>query len=180
MSLTTPQRNVIKGMATGLLTAIAAFGLTAWLQPFGALDDNLPARVRMAMLSALAPALMLAVCIARLAAHRFRTPQDLDGSGLTVGTERAKILQALLQNTLEQTVLAVPVYAAFSLFAPARLLAVAPLAALLFVGGRLLFFRGYQRGAGGRALGFALTFYPTLLLLAGAVGLVIAGGRITS
>ena len=164
-------------MATGLLTAIAAFGLTAWLQPFGAIDDNVATRGRMAVLSALAPALMLAVCIARLAAHRFRTPQDLDGSGLTAGTETAKILQALLQNTLEQTVLAVPVYAAFSLFAPARLLAVTPLAALLFVLGRLLFFRGYRRGAGGRALGFALTFYPTLLLLVGAIGFAGAGAR---
>jgi hypothetical protein len=32
----------------------------------------------------------------------------------------------------------------------------------LFLLGRVLFIGGYRKGAGGRALGFGLTFYPTL------------------
>jgi uncharacterized membrane protein YecN with MAPEG domain len=35
----------------------------------------------------------------------------------------------------------------------------------MFFVGRLLFIRGYADGAPARALGFALTFYPTQLML---------------
>ncbi len=40
------------------------------------------------------------------------------------------------------------------------------LAAVLFAVGRVLFWRGYARGAPGRAMGFGLTFYPSVALLA--------------
>lgn len=36
---------------------------------------------------------------------------------------------------------------------------------MLFSIGRWLFAAGYARGAGARALGFALTFYPTVAAL---------------
>ena len=39
-------------------------------------------------------------------------------------------------------------------------------AALLFLIGRILFSRGYERGASARAVGFGLTFYPSVLMLA--------------
>ena len=42
-----------------------------------------------------------------------------------------------------------------------------PAAAFLFAIGRMLFIVGYRRGATGRSLGFALTFYPTVLLFVG-------------
>ena len=108
---------------------------------------------------------MLAVAIARLAKHRFFTPQDIDGSGLTAGSERARMLQALLQNTLEQSVLALPVYAAALLAWPESIGHSAAPCAILFLLGRILFFVRYEHGAPARAIGFALTFYPTLILL---------------
>ncbi len=37
-----------------------------------------------------------------------------------------------------------------------------PCAVSLFLLGRLFFITGYRKGAGGRAFGFALTFYPTV------------------
>ncbi len=156
-------------MASGLAIAIAGMCLTVYLQPAGLLPDTLAGRLQPLALSAVAATATLAVCIARLAAHRFRTPQDLDGSGLTAGTDRARLLQALLQNTLEQLALALPVYAAWAVLAPASVVDVVLVAALMFVSGRVLFFWGYARGAPGRALGFALTFYPTIVLLLGAL-----------
>jgi len=58
---------------------------------------------------------------------------------------------------------------------PASWQAVIPAAAILFFIGRVLFWRGYARGAPGRALGFALTFYPTVAMLLLIVGrLVVA------
>lgn len=164
MSLTPSQRGVAIGAATALIATLAVLA-TAALMPAQYVGN----RLRLFTLCSLAPALTLAISIARLAQQRFRTPEDIDGSGLTGGSERAKILQALLQNTLEQTVLVLPVYGWWTLAAPAGMLAVAPAAAGLFVLGRLLFFIGYTRGAPGRACGFGLTFYPTVILLAAAL-----------
>jgi uncharacterized membrane protein YecN with MAPEG domain len=71
----------------------------------------------------------------------------------------------MLQNTLEQSCLAFPIYIAAPIVAPAALLPLVPAAATMFFVGRLLFFAGYANGAPSRAYGFALTFYPTVLLL---------------
>lgn len=169
MELTHSQRGVALGIATAFAITVASFALTALLAPFGVPSDTLALRLHLFALSALAPAIALTICIGRLASHRFFTPQDIDGSGLTAGTDHAKLLQALLQNTLEQLALALPVYAAWTQLAPRHLLALAPVAATLFLFGRLLFFWGYARGAPGRALGFGLTFYPSVLLLAGTL-----------
>jgi uncharacterized membrane protein YecN with MAPEG domain len=75
------------------------------------------------------------------------------------------VLQATLQNTLEQTVLALGTHAIWALTMPRAWQGVIPVAAILFAIGRLLFWRGYAAGAGARALGFALTFYPTLIMI---------------
>jgi hypothetical protein len=113
----------------------------------------------------LLPALALFIAIARLAKHRFFSFEDIDGSALGAGTEQAKLLQALLQNTLEQTSLAVPVYLAALFSAPVPIRAAVPACACAFLVGRMLFFIAYRRGAVARSFGFALTFYPTAILL---------------
>jgi uncharacterized protein involved in response to NO len=48
-----------------------------------------------------------------------------------------------------------------------------PVLAALFCAGRLLFWLGYERGAAARAVGFGLTFYPSLavLIIAAVAGL---------
>ena len=48
-------------------------------------------------------------------------------------------------------------------------------AATLFVIGRVLFWRGYASGAPARALGFALTFYPQVVMLVVIAGVVLVG-----
>ena len=163
---------VARGMGLALLTAAAAFAVAVTYVPrlWGAGAD-LASRVLVASWSLVLPALALFVCIARLAKHRFFTPEDIHGSGLTGGTDRAKLLQALLQNTLEQACLALPVYIATSIVAPAALLPVIPAAAAMFLVGRLFFFAGYANGAPARAYGFGLTFYPTVMLLLFLAGL---------
>ncbi|MGY4514626.1 MAPEG family protein [Lysobacter sp. HA18] len=162
MSLSKPQRGVALGAGSALaVTAVTL--LVAAMRHTEAL--GLDARLHLLALSVLAPALTLLVCIGRLANHRFDSPEDLDGSGLTIGSARAKLLQALLQNTLEQLALVLPVYAACTLLGSPWLVALVPVASVLFLLGRGLFFWGYGRGAPGRAMGFGLTFYPTAILL---------------
>lgn len=163
------QRGVIKGMVSGLSLAVAALALTAYaLHPLGASLDE---RASLLALCLLPPAATLAISIARLAKHRFFTPADIDGSALTEGSDRARLLQSLLQNTLEQVALAVPVYVAWAMLAPAGMLGALVAASGLFLLARLLFYKRYRSGAAARSLGFALTFYPTVLLLIGLIPL---------
>jgi len=174
MPLSDKQAAVMKGMiaalfASTLSLAAGAFLLTEILR----VEDTLSVRLSLLAKSGLAISLWLLAAIGALARHRFFTPEDIDGSGLTEGSVTAKRLQSVLQNTLEQTVLALIVYGGFALLAPAQFLGALPAAALLFWIGRALFWRGYGQGAGGRAFGFALTFYLTAMLLAATLILVL-------
>lgn len=158
MHLDHRQRGVVLGMASGLVVSVIVVG-------FGARWFVMPDTSERFGISLLLPALALLVAIARLASHRFLTPADIDGSALGVGTERAKLLQVLLQNTLEQVALAFPVYVAALSSSNPIIRDTAPACAFAFLAGRLLFFITYKRGAQARAFGFVLTFYPTVLLL---------------
>merc|ERR1712001_715512 len=61
---------------------------------------------------------MGAVSIGRLAKHRFFTPNDIDGSGLTQASAQAQILQSIIQNTLEQSLLASITYLVWAVLIP--------------------------------------------------------------
>ncbi len=110
-------------------------------------------------------AFTLLVPIMRLARHRFFTPEDIAGGGTSEGTPLALRLQAILQNTLEQVALAVIVHSIWAVTMPLDWQAAVPAAVALFVVGRVLFAVGYAGGAPSRALGFALTFYPTAVMV---------------
>lgn len=152
------QRGVALGMASGLVASL----LVVFLASRAFLSWDAPDR---AAISLLLPATAMFVAIARMAKHRFFTPADIDGSPLSVGTGRAKTLQSLLQNTTEQLALALPVYVAALLNTRPGIQAAVPACACAFLLGRLTFFATYSGGASARALGFAITFYPTVLLL---------------
>ena len=85
------------------------------------------------------------------------------------------MLQAMLQNTLEQSVLAIGAYLVWATLLPSHLLSAVPCCSTLFALGRALFFKGYESGAGSRAVGFVLTFYPSVLMLGGATVLHLLG-----
>ena len=101
--------------------------------------------------------------------------RDIDGGGLTMGTDKAKVYQAFLQNTLEQVVLALIVHVSWVLTMPGNWLGVIPVAVVSFFVGRGLFLRGYALGAGARAVGFGLTFYPTVLMFLTMAGYAAFG-----
>jgi len=174
MNLTDKQKGVVRNVIpAAVLTVVGLCGVSL-LIPMSVLPVNEPgARIAWALKWALLPVLTLMISIMRVANHRFSSPEDIDGSGLTDGTPQARVLRAILQNTLEQAVLAVAAYAIWAAVMPYAWLRVVPVAAVLFVAGRVLFARGYARGAPGRATGFGLTAYPTFGMLAAvAVALV--------
>ena len=128
--------------------------------------DKPDTRLAWALQRALLPTLTVMVAVARVANRRFCTPEDIDGAGLTAGTSQARLYCAILQNTLEQVVLAFAAYAIWAVVVPYNWLRPIPVAAMYFVAGRVLFARGYAKGAAGRAMGFGLTAYPTFGMLA--------------
>ncbi|MFM2006070.1 MAG: hypothetical protein RLZZ09_1725 [Pseudomonadota bacterium] len=171
--LSSKQRGVAKGMALAVLTSLAGFTLAHWGMPaLTLIEDSLRGRLTLLATALLLPGLTLMFCVGRLANHRFFTPADIDGSAFTEGTPTSRLLQSLLQNTLEQVVLALIAYVGASLLLPFNFLSLIPAAALMFLAGRILFFRGYAHGAASRAYGFALTFYSTVLLMV-ATGLTL-------
>ena len=173
MHLDKTQLSVARGMASALVVAVLVFLAVSQVTFINSEALDLWFRLKIASLSSLVPTLTLFICVARLAKHRFFNPEDNQGSAQSSGTRKAEVLQSLLQNTLEQASLALPVYAAVSLLGSSRWLTLVPAAAAMFLVGRTLFFVGYAKGAPSRAFGFALTFYPTalLLLIAVAMGL---------
>jgi hypothetical protein len=174
MELSEKQKGVVRGVIPAALITVTALCGLSWFVPVGLLPLDEPAgRLAWALQWALLPTLALMISIMRVANYRFASPADIDGSGLTAGTDRVLVLRAILQNTLEQAVLAVVAYCIWSVTMPLRWLGAIPMAALLFVTGRLLFARGYDRGAAGRATGFGLTAYGTFaLLITSALALV--------
>jgi hypothetical protein len=176
------QTGVIRGVIPAAISAVVGMCAIPLLLPVSVLPpDEAGARLAWALPWTLLPLLMLMISIMRVANHRFASPEDIDGSGLTAGSARVLVLRAILQNTLEQSVLAVAAYLIWSASVPLKWLRVIPPAALLYVAGRLLFMRGYERGAAGRATGFGLTAYPTfgmLVTLAAVLSLRLIGWMI--
>jgi len=155
---TRTQFGVAAGMAAGLAVTVAAF-----LWPvLPAVPADGEARLAIWLACAAFASLWLLVAVGRLANHRFFNAADIEGGGLTEGSPRARLFQSLIQNTLEQLVLAMVAYGAWLWLADEPRRGLAIVCAILFGIGRLLFFAGYAFGAPYRALGFTLTFYPTV------------------
>jgi uncharacterized membrane protein YecN with MAPEG domain len=96
------------------------------------------------------------------------------GAGISINpTPQVKCMQAMLQNTLEQTVLAALVHGSFVALAPPQWLVLIPAYTVLFVGGRVLFVTLYKYGAAARAPGFALTMLPSTVMLLGCCWMLV-------
>lgn len=169
--LTEKQHGVLRGMATGAVATLLALTVAIVAQPPAFTpSQGHPGALAHALSWDVLIVACLMVNIGLLARHRFFTPDDIDGGGLSRGTPQAQMLQSTLQNTLEQTVLAISVHAIWATSMPDTWQGAVPAAAMLFLLGRVLFSRGYARGAPARAPGFALTFYPSVAMVLLVVG----------
>ncbi len=165
MSLSIKQKGVLKGMLIGFVIALVTIVMGIYLDPFEIhRSGTLLTRLHVLSFAAILPTLTLIISVGRLAKYRFFHAEDIDGSGLTEGSEKAKLLQSLLQNTLEQWIIALSVYVMWCMLMPAKWLSSVLLCSVLFAVGRLLFFAGYSKGAAHRAIGFTLCFYASILL----------------
>jgi hypothetical protein len=127
------------------------------------------ARLTTAVIAATLAAGWLAVGIAHVARLRFFSPAAIDGDN--AADDAVARGRAILQNTLEQAVLAAAIYVGLAVVFDRSMLVIAAMTGL-FSAGRALFWAGYADGAAGRAFGFGLTFYP------GVAGLLLILGTL--
>jgi len=155
-TLRTKQYGVARGMGIALGTTLALIILWGWHaapDPLGARLATLGAAIAMV-------GLWTAATMGNVARQRVFSAHGIDAGG---PDDDPAVLRAraIAQNTVEQAVVAIATYAALALLQDrARLLIVGMVA--LFSIGRLLFWTGYANGAAARALGFALTFFPSI------------------
>jgi len=164
---------------TTLATIITLIGFLAayWVFPIvGALPTAPSERLAFAAMCWAVPCFVLLVAITMVSTARRFSPEDIGGQAAGPPSDKLAIKAAFLQNTLEQTVLAGGFYFALAAVAGGPWLALLPVAALLFVVGRVLFYRGYDRGVEGRSLGMTLTMMPSVLGYPLVAGLAVFGG----
>lgn len=162
-------------IATGvtLVAFVAAFRL-------GPEITNLPVamadRLAFAALVFAVPGFVLLVAIMMVSTTRRFSPEDVGGQAAGPPSPRLAIKAAFLQNTLEQTVLAAGFYFSLAAVAGGAWLTLLPVAAVLFVVGRVSFYLGYPRGAQGRSLGMGLTMMPAAMGYPLVLALALFGG----
>ena len=155
--MTHEQRQVLAGMAAAVALTAVALLAAYFLSKSGA--DTL----RLSAPEASAPAaLALVYCIGAIARKRFFHTDVIRGAAYDKPGSEVAVDKAVLQNTLEQTVLAAVAYNGLAAVLPSLAPVLLPVLVSLFLIGRILFIAGYAKGAGGRAFGSALTFYPTV------------------
>jgi hypothetical protein len=179
MRLSPDQWGVVRGsgLALAFSAGVAAVGY-AWLPPelFGLEQSMTTAdRIAFALRADLFLFVWLAGCVGAVSRGRFHSPADVRGSAFGPQSPAIAVRIAVLQNSLEQTVLALGAHLILATVLRDRELVLIPLLVLLFWVGRVAFAAGYSRGAPGRAFGMAVTGAPIVASYLLAAGLVLAG-----
>lgn len=158
MRFSASQRGVLVGAVAAALCTAAVFAVAPdWITTSGA-----PLEVAVKWLCL--PALSLLAMIGRMANMRFLNAALIDGQDGRPGSA-ADRAQRVLRNTTEQAVLVALAWPALAIqLAPAQA-GLFPALAVSFLIGRVAFALGYAKGAAGRAFGFGLTFYPTVVVV---------------
>jgi len=119
-------------------------------------------------------AMMLLFGIMLVAGQRFFSEAAIDGraDGLSAAIT---INLRYIQNTLEQLVLMVIAHMAFAATADSGQMKIIPILVSLFMVGRLCFWIGYHQSPLSRAFGFAVTFYPTVVMMIYAAQRIFQG-----
>ena len=173
------QRSIVRDslLAVGVCAAVLAAGY-AWLPAgwFGlGASFAIADRLAFALQADLVIFLWLAGCVRAVSKARFHSPADIRGSASGPPSPALKVRMAVLQNSLEQTVLAVGAHLILATVLHGTALRVIPLLVGLYLLGRITFAWGYARSRVGRAFGMAVTGVSTVVGYGLALGLLVAG-----
>ena len=160
------QRGVLFASAAAIAVCAAVLVLSyAWLPGSAfALHAGMDAgeRIAFALKAEILVFLWLAGCVRAVSSGRFRSPADIRGSAYAPPTPAIAVQAAVLQNSLEQTVLAVGAHLGVAAVLRGDELVLIPALVLLYLAGRVSFAAAYARGAAARAFGMALTGASTI------------------
>jgi hypothetical protein len=166
------QRRVRFSIAAGVAASAGVAALGYAFVPAPAVA-SLSDRLRLGVECACVAALALAAAVGAIAMARYGNPEAIDGQRSPGG--RIDTALRILQNTLEQLVLAAVAYVGFAALAPARMLPILPAMVGWWLVGRMLFAVGYFVGDNARAFGFVATFIPSATMLVYDVFLLASG-----
>lgn len=173
------QRGILRGSALALMFAVAVISAGyAWLPArwFGLNDAmTMGDQIAFALKTDLPLFIWLAWSVRAVSSRRFRSPIDRKGAAFGPSSEEIAIPRALLQNSLEQTVLAVGAHLVLATVLRGAELVVIPLLVALYLLGRVSFSLRYSRGAAQRSFGMALTASPSVASYVVAAGLILVG-----
>ena len=169
------QRGVVLASAAAIAVCAAVLVPSyAWLpgSVFG-LHAGMDAgeRIAFALKADIPVFLWLAGCVRAVSSGRFRSPADIRGSAYAPPSPAIAVQAAVLQNSLEQTVLAVGAHLVLAAVLRGDQLVLIPALVLLYLVGRVSFAAVYARGAAARAFGMALT--GASIMAAFAIAIVI-------
>ncbi|MBX3562642.1 MAG: MAPEG family protein [Sphingomonas sp.] len=179
MALDAEQRGILRQSALAILAA--GFAMIAgylWLpgEPLGVTESpGSGDRIAFALKWDLPVFLWLAGCLRAVASGRFREPADRKGSAYGEPTPGLAVRIAILQNTLEQTVLAVGSHLLLAAVLRGAELVLIPVSVAVYLVGRAAFAIAYRHGAVARAFGMALTATPIIAGFVLAAFLITAG-----
>lgn len=163
----------LSGLLALAVTLVAAFAAYHLLPLFWSFPQDLPGRLAFAAQASALVLVWVLVGVGIVSTLRRRSRDDIGGAAFGVPSPRLAIPLAFLQNTFEQAVLAAGMYLALASLLAGPWLALIVVGVVLFGVGRVLFLRGYARGAAARAPGMTLTMMPTLLGYLLVIALVI-------
>ena len=173
------QRSIVLQSALAVLLCAVVLGAGYWWLP----PELVGVRTPMALADRLAFALKwdllifiwLAGSVRAVSKKRFWSPADRHGSAYSEASPALAVRRANLQNTLEQTVLAVGATLVLAAVLHDEELVLIPLLVLLFLIGRATFAVGYARNPIARAFGMATTGAPIGFAYVLAAGLIVVG-----
>lgn len=175
MTFDNDQRGIMLHSALALLVAGAVLGAGyGWLPPeiFG-LTEVMPIgdQIGFVLKASFPIFLWLAACVRTVASGRFRNAADRPGAAFGPPSEKLAIRIAILQNSLEQTVLILGAHLILAVTLRGTELVLVPLSVGIFLAGRAAFAWNYRKGAVGRAFGMTLTAAPIIFayILAGVL-----------
>ena len=179
MTFDREQRSIILQSAFAVLLCAVVLGAGYWSLPpelVGIRTQMGPAeRLAFAFKWDLLIFVWLAGSVRAVSKTRFSSAADRHGSAYSEASPALAVRKANLQNTLEQTVLAVGAHLILATVLRDEELVLIPLLVMLFLIGRAAFAIGYAKDPIARAFGMAVTGAGVgfALLLAG--GLILAG-----
>ena len=179
MALDPEQKGILSRSGAAILVSAVALGAAyVWIPAglFGLNDDmNAGDRIAFALKVDLPVFLWLAGCLRAVSGGRYRTPADRKGAAYGKPTPALAIMIAVLQNSLEQTVLALGAHLILATVLRGQELVLIPVMVLLYMVGRFAFAINYSKGAVARAFGMALTGAPIVIGYLLAAALLVAG-----